>query len=126
MTNGKATAEPRPPSPGSCTRMTALLRRLGNGLAVLAGARPDLLAAAPGARARFVALGGVLLSTGGLALLSAAFAVHMALGASWTVALLVGLGWGAVIVNLDRMLLVGMAHDASVRRNVALAVPRVG
>src|ERR671912_732997 len=105
--------------------MTALLRRLGDGLAVLAGARPDLLTAAPGARARFVALGGVLLSTGGLALLSAAFAVHMALGASWTVALLVGLGWGAVIVNLDRMLLVGMAHDASVKRNVALAVPRV-
>jgi hypothetical protein len=106
--------------------MTALLRRIGDGLAVLAGARPDLLAAAPGARARFVALGGVLLSTGGLALLSAAFAVHMALGASWFVAVLVGLAWGAVIVNLDRMLLVGMAHDASVRRNIALAVPRVG
>ena len=40
---------------------------MGNGLAVLAGARPDVLEAAPGARARFVALGGVLLSTGGLA-----------------------------------------------------------
>lgn len=106
--------------------MAALLRRIGNGLAVLAGARPDLLEAAPGARAKFVALGGVLLSTGGLALVSAAFAVHMALGAPWFVALLVGLGWGAIIVNLDRMLLVGMAHDASVKRNVALAVPRVG
>ena len=106
--------------------MTALLRRIGDGLAVLAGARPDLLAAAPGARARFVALGGVLLSTGGLALLSAAFAVHMALGASWIIAVLAGVAWGVVIVNLDRMLLVGMAHDASVRRNLALAVPRVG
>jgi hypothetical protein len=111
---------------GEMRRMTALLRRIGDALALLAGARPDLLAAAPGARARFVALGGVLLSTGGLALLSAAFAVHMALGANWFVAVLVGLFWGAVIVNLDRMLLVGMAHDASVRRNVALAVPRVG
>jgi hypothetical protein len=106
--------------------MTALLRRMGNALAVLAGARTDLLEVAPGARARFVALGGVLLSTGGLALVSAAFAVHMALGAPWIVALLVGLGWGTVIVNLDRMLLVGMAHDASVKRNVLLAVPRVG
>ena len=105
--------------------MSALLRRIGDGLAVLAGARPDLLASAPGARARFVALGGVLLSTGGLALLSAAFAVHMALGASWLVAVLIGIAWGAVIVNLDRMLLVGMAHDASVKRNVVLAVPRV-
>jgi hypothetical protein len=100
--------------------------RIGNGLAVLAGARPDVLAAAPGARAKFVALGGVLLSTGGLAAVSAAFAVHMALGVVWPFALLVGLGWGAVVVNLDRMLLVGMAHDASLKRNLVLAVPRVG
>ncbi|HEY0400541.1 MAG TPA: DUF4407 domain-containing protein, partial [Blastococcus sp.] len=101
-------------------------RRFGNGLAVLAGARPDVLAAAPGTRARFVALGGVLLSTGGLAAVSAAFAVHMALGVWWPFALVVGLGWGAVIVNLDRMLLVGMAHDASLKRNLVMAVPRVG
>src|SRR4051812_16140195 len=100
--------------------------RIGDGLAVLAGARPDILEVAPGARARFVALGGVLLSTGGLAVLSAAFAVHMALGVWWPLALVIGLGWGAVIVNLDRMLLVGMAHDSSLKRNLALAVPRVG
>lgn len=100
--------------------------RIGDGLAVLAGARADLLAVAPGARAKFVALGGVLLSTGGLAVLSAAFAVHMALGVWWPLALVIGLGWGAVIVNLDRMLLVGMAHDPSVKRNLLLAVPRVG
>ncbi|HET6394796.1 MAG TPA: DUF4407 domain-containing protein, partial [Blastococcus sp.] len=100
--------------------------RIGNWLAVLAGARPDVLAAAPGARAKFVALGGVLLSTGGLALVSMAFAVHMALGVWWPLALLVGVGWGLVVVNLDRMLLVGMAHDASMKRNLVLAVPRVG
>ena len=100
--------------------------RTGNALAALAGARPDVLEAAPGARPRFVALGGVLLSTGGLAVVSAAFAAHMALGVWWPFALLVGLGWGAVVVNLDRMLLVGMAHDASLKRNLALAVPRVG
>jgi hypothetical protein len=100
--------------------------RTGNGLAVLAGARPDVLAAAPGARAKFVALGGVLLSTGALAAVSAAFAAHMALGVWWPFALLVGLGWGTVIVNLDRMLLVGMAHDASMKRNLVMAVPRVG
>src|SRR3954452_5734368 len=100
--------------------------RIGNGMAVLAGARPDVLASAPSARAKFVALGGVLLSTGGLAAVSAAFAVHMALGVWWPFALLVGLGWGAVIVNLDRMVLVGMAHDASLKRNLVMAVPRVG
>jgi hypothetical protein len=100
--------------------------RIGDGLAVLSGARPDVLTAAPGARAKFVALGGVLLSTGGLALVSMTFAVHMALGVWWPFALLVGLGWGFVVVNLDRMLLVGMAHDSSLKRNLILAVPRVG
>ncbi|WNV74140.1 DUF4407 domain-containing protein [Geodermatophilus sp. DSM 44513] len=106
--------------------MAAVQRRIGDGLAVLGGARPDVLEAAPGARPRFVALGGVLLSTGGLAVVSMAFAVAMALGVWWPLALLVGLGWGAVVVNLDRMLLVGMAHDASLRRNLVLAVPRIG
>jgi hypothetical protein len=100
--------------------------RIGNWLAVLAGARPDVLAAAPGARSKFVALGGVLLSTGGLALVSMAFAVHMALGVWWPFALLAGVGWGLVVVNLDRMLMVGMAHDSSLKRNLILAVPRVG
>ncbi|MGY1834412.1 DUF4407 domain-containing protein [Blastococcus sp. SYSU DS0510] len=100
--------------------------RIGDGLAVLAGARPDVLAAAPGARPRFVALGGVLLSTGALAAVSAAFAVAMALGVWWPLAVLVGLAWGTVVVNLDRMLMVGMAHDPSLKRNVAMAVPRVG
>src|SRR5690349_25160567 len=99
--------------------------RIGNALAVLAGARGDILELAPGARPRFVAMGGVLLSTGGLAVLSAAFAVHMALGVWWPLALLAGLGWGFVVVNLDRMLVVGMAHDASLKRNLLLAVPRV-
>ena len=105
--------------------MRARNRSVGDRLAVLAGARLDVLQVAPGARAKHVALGGVLLSTGGLAALSAAFAVHMALGAPWAVALLVGLGWGLVIVNLDRMLLVGMRHDSSWLRTLAIAVPRV-
>jgi Domain of unknown function (DUF4407) len=52
--------------------------------------------------------------------------VHMALGVWWPFAALIGLGWGFVVVNLDRMLLVGMAHDSSLKRNLILAVPRVG
>ncbi|WP_369134675.1 DUF4407 domain-containing protein [Modestobacter sp. I12A-02662] len=99
--------------------------RTGDRLAVLAGARLDLLSVAPGARARHVALGGVLVSTGALAALSAAFAVHMALGAWWAFAVLIGLGWGLVILNLDRMLLVGMGHQVSWQRTLAMALPRV-
>ncbi|QXG76753.1 DUF4407 domain-containing protein [Modestobacter sp. L9-4] len=101
-------------------------RTTGDRLAVLAGARLDVLAVAPGARAKFVALGGVLVSTGGLAALSMAFALHMALGVWWPLAALIGVGWGMVIINLDRMLLVGMAHDSSWLRNAAMAVPRIG
>src|SRR3954465_14716228 len=106
--------------------MARRLGRMGTALAVLAGARGDILEVAPGARPRFVALGGVLLSTGGLAVLSAAVAVHVACGAVWPLAIAIGLFWGLVIVNLDRMLLVGMAHDASLKRNLVMAVPRVG
>lgn len=101
------------------------MRALGEALCLLAGARLDLLDREPGARARFVALAGVLLSTGALAVLSAAFALHMAVDAPWPVAVGIGLFWGVVIVNLDRMLIVGLRHDASVGRNLALALPRV-
>src|SRR5688500_2810857 len=112
--------------PGRCWVMAARRQRIGDGLAGLAGARSDILELAPGARSKFVALGGVLLSTGALAVLSMTFAVHMALGVWWPLAMLIGLGWGFVVVNLDRMLLVGMAHDSSLKRNLVLAVPRVG
>src|SRR3954452_17789725 len=105
--------------------MRARNRSIGDRLAALAGARLDVLSVAPGSRAKYVALGGVLLSTGGLAAVSAAFAVHVALGAPWLLALAIGLGWGLVIVNLDRMLLVGVGHDASMLRNIAMAVPRI-
>ena len=105
--------------------MRARNRSAGDRLAALAGARLDVLQVAPGSRSKYVALGGVLLSTGGLAAISAAFAVHMALGAPWALALVLGLGWGLVIVNLDRMLLVGMGHGAGWLRTAAMAVPRI-
>src|SRR5689334_18702974 len=126
MSTGGRRTSTRPVVRGRSLRMARRRGRIGNALAVLAGVRVDILQVAPGARAKFVALGGVLLSTGGLAVLSAAFAVHMAVGVVWPLAIAIGLFWGLVIVNLDRMLLVGMAHDASFRRNLLMAVPRVG
>ncbi|SDX74416.1 protein of unknown function [Modestobacter sp. DSM 44400] len=105
--------------------MRVSTRTSGDRLAVLAGARLDLLKVTPGARSKYVALGGVLLSTGALAAVSMSFALHMALSAWWPLALLLGLGWGVVIVNLDRMLLVGMGHDSSWLRNLGMAVPRL-
>jgi len=91
----------------------------------LGGARLDVLRDSPGDRARFVAMGGVILSTAFLSAVSAAFALKMAVGAPIAVAILVGVFWGAIILNLDRLLIIGMAKQKGVARNIGLALPRV-
>ncbi len=98
---------------------------VSNVMAWLGGARLDVLVDAPGDRARFVAMGGVILSTAFLSAVSAAFALKMAVGAPIAVAILVGIFWGAIILNLDRLLIIGMAKQKGVGRNIALALPRV-
>jgi len=91
----------------------------------LGGARLDVLRDSPGDRARFVAMGGVILSTAFLSAVSAAFALKMAVGAPIAVAILVGIFWGVIILNLDRLLIIGMAKQKGVARNIGLALPRV-
>jgi hypothetical protein len=49
----------------------------------------------------------------------------MAVGAPVPVALLIGAAWGVVILNLDRMLIVGMGQETSLGRNFAMAAPRL-
>ncbi|MGA1838245.1 DUF4407 domain-containing protein [Herbiconiux sp. 11R-BC] len=98
---------------------------VSNAMAWLGGARLDVLQDAAGDRARFVAMGGVILSTALLSAVSAAFALKMAVGAPLAVAVIVGVFWGAIILNLDRLLIIGMAKQKGVARNIALALPRV-
>lgn len=98
---------------------------VSNFLAWLGGARLDVLADAPGDRGRFVAMGGVILSTAFLSAVSAAFALVMAVGAPIAVAVIVGIFWGAIILNLDRVLIIGLAKQKGVARNIGLAIPRV-
>ena len=99
--------------------------RIGNGLAVLAGARPDVLAARR-APARSSWRWAACCSARGAG--AGVDGVRGAHGAGRLVAVRAAgrPGLGLVVVNLDRMLLVGMAHDASLKRNLVLAVPRVG
>ena len=99
--------------------------RIGTWLARLGGGRADLLAADPSGLPRFAAMGGVILSTAVLAAVSATFGLHMALQIPVWLAALFGFGWGVVILNLDRMLVLGMGHERSWRRNLAMALPRV-
>ncbi|MBP2478444.1 hypothetical protein JOF53_007316 [Crossiella equi] len=94
-------------------------------LARLAGGRVDLLARAPGDRARYSTMGGVLVATAAVAGVSAFFALYSVLELAWPLAALAGLGWAALILTLDRMLVVSMSDSGSAGRNLLMALPRV-
>ncbi len=94
-------------------------------LADLAGARRDILEVVPGARTKFVAMGAVVLATAGLAALSASFAAGMALRAPLPIAIAIGLGWGVVILAIDRALVVGMNGQPTLGRSALMALPRL-
>jgi hypothetical protein len=97
-----------------------LLSRLGGGnRELLADGQP---AATTGERAKFAAMGGVLLTTAGVASVSMFFALHHAVGADvgWSIAL--GLAWGVVILNLDRFLVVTMNGARDRRWLMAMTV----
>nr|WP_236779130.1 DUF4407 domain-containing protein [Agromyces seonyuensis] len=98
--------------------MESLLLRLG-------GARRDVISDAPGDRPRFIALALVLLSTAVLSGASAVFALVMAVQLPLLVSIVVGIVWGIVILNLDRMLVVGMPRQDSKWANILLALPRL-
>jgi hypothetical protein len=94
-------------------------------LASLAGGRYDVLEQTPTDRLRYTATGGVLLTTSAVAAVSAAFALQMAVRLPWQAAVIAGVLWGVVILNLDRLLIVGMTRRAGWWRNIAGALPRV-
>ena len=99
---------------------------LGTWFAAIAGGRRDLLANAPGDRMRYAAMGGVILTTATVAAVSGALAVNMALNLSPVWSVLVGLLWGLVIFNLDRLLVVQMSRPRSgIKQPILLAVPRL-
>ncbi|PPK67858.1 DUF4407 domain-containing protein [Actinokineospora auranticolor] len=98
---------------------------IGGFLARVGGARPDLLAKTPTDRFRYAATGGVLLTTAAIAAASAAFALVMALRVPPVGAVLGGLAWGLVILNLDRLLVITMSRENGVLAAVLTALPRL-
>lgn len=93
---------------------------------VLGGGEPAVLNKVGGKeRRKYAAMGFVLLSTSVMGGISAAFAMRMALKAPLAGAVVLGVVWGLVILNLDRMLVLTMGTERSLRRNIALAIPRV-
>jgi hypothetical protein len=101
------------------------VNRLGSVLARLGGADLDVLEQTRGQRGRFIAMGLVLLSTALLAVLSMTYALVDGLRAPIVGAIALGIVWGAIILNLDRLLIVTMRPSTN-RAQIALMVaPRV-
>ncbi len=92
----------------------------------VAGADQEILARAPGDVPKQVSLAGVILTTSGLAMLSSAFAIRMALHAPAVVALAIGIAWGVAIANLDRWLITATLRQPTIWGNLRLALPRLG
>jgi hypothetical protein len=99
--------------------------KVGDWLAWLSGAQGEILQKAPGDVPKHTSMGGVLVGTAAIAAMSAAFALNTAVNLPIVPAVLVGLLWGMLILNLDRMLVVSMTRRTGVVQNVATALPRV-
>ena len=96
-----------------------------NLLARLAGAQPDVLSRARTDRVKYNAMGGVLLTTAGVAGVSATFALDTAVGLPLALSVIAGVLWAAVIFNLDRMLIVSITRQSGLWRNLGTVVPRL-
>jgi hypothetical protein len=92
----------------------------------LSGADPDILRACPyGERAKYVGLGGAVLTTSTMGALSSGFALRMAMGLPIAVCVVLALAWGVALMNLDRWLISGTQRKATLWQNLVLAAPRV-
>ncbi|WP_329085009.1 DUF4407 domain-containing protein [Streptosporangium sp. NBC_01469] len=92
-------------------------------LITLSGARPEILKLCPTEQGKFEGIGGAVLTTSVLAVVSMTFALNSALGVSLFLAIPASLVWGLAIMSLDRWLVSTMQADGPRRWRVAL--PRI-
>ena len=76
-------------------------------------------------RTRFIQMAIVLLTTSGIGTLSMMFALHDGVHTSLAVAIIGGLVWGFIILNLDRFLVLSMGHSRDLKRLLLMALPRL-
>ncbi|MBU2668378.1 DUF4407 domain-containing protein [Actinoplanes bogorensis] len=119
-----------PPGPPGPAREVATagppgVRDISRLMQWLSGADPRILAACPRDRPRFVGLGGTVLTTAALAAVSVVFTASVALGTSIWLALAIGLGWGLVIMNTDRWMVVISHRRDRLWQNLATVLPRL-
>jgi hypothetical protein len=101
------------------------MKRVAEFFLTVAGANRDVLAQAPKERTKQIAMGAVLASTAAIAVVSASYALHLALHVWLPVAVLGGLAWGLVILNLDRWLVVSTPRLRNWFFTILMALPRV-
>ena len=101
-----------------------MMKRVSDFMAWLGGGDRELLAQVPQERTRFSQMAGVLLTTAGIAVLSMTFALHDGVKVTLAAAIVLGLLWGAVILNLDRFLVLSMGFTRDRARLIWLALPR--
>ncbi|MBO2454413.1 DUF4407 domain-containing protein [Actinomadura barringtoniae] len=96
-----------------------------NPLIWLSGADPEILRHASTDRAKYIGIGGAVLTTATLATVSMFFALRMAVGAAVWAAILLSLVWFLIILNLDRWLVVSLQRTERKMQTLLVALPRV-
>jgi hypothetical protein len=91
----------------------------------LSGVDRNVLSHCEGERNKFVAMGGTVLTTAVLATLAATFTSHQFVHTPLFFALVLGIGWGFAIMNLDRWLLISIRRQETPRKTILMALPRV-
>lgn len=86
------------------------MERVSDYLAWLGGAELDILKLVPFERARFISTGLTLLLTAGVAVMSMSFAVRYGLQGNWIGSVLIAIFWGAIVLNLDRLMILGIGR----------------
>jgi len=102
-----------------------MMQRVSDFLAWLGGADKGLLAKVPQERGKFVQMGCVLLTTSSIAAVSMIFAMHDGVKVLLAGAIVFGLFWGLIIINLDRFLVLSMGSTRDLGRLVWISLPRL-
>lgn len=105
------------------SKLEQRFHQLRKSVLALSGANKEVLALVPSERNRFESLGWAILSTSGVASVSMWFALASAVGINGFLAVPVAVGWGLVIMGIDRWLITSMPIDGG--RKFAMAAPRL-
>ena len=88
------------------------------------GAHQSILDRCPTDMNRYAAIGATVFFTGLLAFISASYALYSVFN-SWAVAILLGVVWGVMIYNLDRLIVLSLRSTGSFFRDLLMAMPRI-